>query len=95
MKTLSLLSQTTAGSFTVPAGSYIVSIFQTKTDDFKGGLKYGTTMGGDDVVGENQLERLDLSTPVFSYDHDTEIFFDAVHSWDYPVDIRVVLNALV
>ena len=95
MSVIALIGQVSAGKFIVPAGCYIVSIFQDMPEDFVGGIKYGTAEGAADVVGENNIARLDAGTPVFSYKEDTAIYFDAIHGWPAPVDIRVVINSLV
>jgi len=92
MPNINLSAQTAAGTFQVAAGYAIRDIFinNTTANAVTGGVKFGTTLGGTDVitaqaVGANGKVRVldsDLSKSFFSTSAHQTIYFDAVTAWN-------------
>lgn len=97
-QTVSSLDNTTAGSVIIPDGCYLVSVIQKETTGNKvtGGIKYGSTSGGDDIVfsmnmDANETERLLIT----DYKAPSTVYFDAVEDWaGATVDIHIVVDSL-
>ena len=94
-----------AGSFSVPAGFYIdqVVVKETANHAITGGLKFGTTNGGTDVIialavgalGLVKVTDAALLKSIFSLTANQTIYFDAVSSWNSAVvDVYIVLKKL-
>lgn len=102
---ISLLTQTAAASFFLPPSAYITGLMvQNKTANaITGGLKFGTTAGGVDIVAA-----LAIAGSAFGFVTDAlmlkrffsaaaaqQIFYDAVVSWNSAsVQIDVMYNQL-
>lgn len=90
------------GSFIIPSGYFIQSIFiVNKSDnDIPNGIKFGTLHGVQDIIGgfyvsPNSNSRLDNVTSILDFGNDTTIFFDAVSNWNSGiVDIIIILKNL-
>lgn len=87
-----LSGQTSAGSFILPANCVLreVLVFNTTANAITGGLKFGTTVGGTDVVATLAIaasvaafltDALMLKR-FFSPTATQQIFFDAVTLWN-------------
>lgn len=100
------------GSFQLPAGHFIRTIIQNTTstttetiDDIdvvvpvliNGGIKYGTVEGMDgNIVAKNAQKRLDLNTPVISFNSPTTIYYGIVGEWNgATMDIYIITEGLV
>lgn len=92
---LEVLSAAAAGSVVLPISGYITSIVVTNTtaNVITGGLKFGTTSGGVDIIatlgiGANALafitDALFLKR-IFSVSATQTIFYDAVTLWNSAV----------
>jgi hypothetical protein len=99
---LQLLGQTSGSSFIVPARKIIDRVIVTNNNGnaITGGLKFGTTNGGIDVVAAlavagNSISVISDATllkRLFSRTLDQAIFFDTVTLWNSAnVDIYVYL----
>lgn len=95
--TIKLIDQNSEGTFTIPSSHYIDSIFQRLKSGtwMERGVKYGFSHGSNDLIGQNNVERLRVDFPVFSYETDTVIYYDATDNWgDAIIDIFVVVKSL-
>ena len=92
-----------AGSFNVPAGYAIQYVFiqNTTANAITGGLKFGTTAGGTDVVaaqavGANAILSVlsaDITKRIFSRTAPQTVYFTAVTAWNSAsVDIKILLK---
>lgn len=83
---------TAASSFVVPASHLLehITIQNTTANAITGGLKFGTTVGGTDVVvsiaipanSYVSIPTSDILKVLYSVSSDTTIYFDAVTSWN-------------
>jgi hypothetical protein len=92
LQRIRMTAQTAAGNFTLPANAFIrdIIVLNTNGNAITGGLKFGTSSGGVDVVaaltvGGNALvwvtDALTLKR-YFSSSSSQQIFFDAVTLWN-------------
>lgn len=94
-----VFSQTAAGTISIPPNAALVAVYarNNTANAVTGGIKFGTTLGGTDIiaalaVGANALV---AGTPLISDLSATAgtIYFDAVAAWNSAsVDICVVYN---
>lgn len=99
------LNQTTAGTITLPARARIIDIVvkNNTANVITGGLKFGTTNGGTEVVLALAVGNAALTVPlaslillrVFSLATSQVIYFDTVTSWNSAaVDITILFQRL-
>lgn len=92
LQDIRLTAQTAANNLALPAGSFIreIRIKNTTANAITGGLKFGSTSGGTDVVtaqavGASAIVFVTDATLLkrsFSDSAIQQIFFDAVTSWN-------------
>jgi hypothetical protein len=77
------------GTFVIPAGEFItkIIIYETAGNDVLGGIRFGKSHGGGDVVGgilteAGQFSLVPLTIPPFSMTDNVTIYFDAVRDWN-------------
>ncbi len=101
-----LLSVATATTFDIPAGYMIenIAIENTTANAVTGGIKWGTTLGGVDViaaqtVGSNALlvvDVVDILLKIFSTSSTQTIYIDAVTAWNAAsLNISISLKKLL
>lgn len=85
-------------TFTIPKGSFIknILIHNTTANAITGGLRIGTTSGGQEVVSDtaidaNYINSLVLNKTAFSETSDTTIYVQAVTSWN-SASIRFIID---
>lgn len=102
---ITLLAQTTANNFILPANCAIreIFVFNTTANAITGGLKFGTTAGGTDVVAALTVGASStafatdaaLLKRYFSPTATQQIFFDAVAAWNSAnVNITIIYENL-
>ena len=89
LQRLTLTGLTAAGSFALQPNAVLVDIIVSNTtaNAITGGLKFGTTAGGVDImaalaVGANAIAPCVLLLRAFSRTAAQTIFFDTVTSWN-------------
>lgn len=94
-----VLANVAAGTFTLPAGAALRRVYtrNTTANAVTGGLKFGTTLGGTDIVAALALagNALADAAPLISAINATDrtIYFDAVAAWNSAsVDLAVEIT---
>lgn len=91
-------TRTSDFTFTIPKGSFIknILIHNTTANEITGGLRIGTTSGGQEVVSDtaidaNYINSLTLNKTAFSETADTTIYVQAVTAWN-SASIRFIID---
>ena len=98
-----ITAATAAGTFTVPAGYALQYIYinNTTANAITGGLKFGTTAGGTQVLAAEAVPAnalfavpsADITNRIYSRTVDQIIYFDAVTAWNSAsVDMKILLK---
>lgn len=107
LRTQNVLSslQSAAGTISLPAGAYVTAIVigNTTANAVTGGLKFGTTVGGTDIVAAQAVAANSLGfvtdatllKRIFSAIAPQTIYIDAVGAWNSAVvNIQIIFTVL-